>query len=296
MNLVSVIIPCYNRDKWLEKCIQSVLNQTYTNLEIIIVDDGSIDQTVEIIKSFADKRIKYFFKENGGHASARNFGIKQSQGDWITFLDSDDYWDKNKIKTQLSYEDFDAAYCDANIINEEGALIPHNNNLNFKKLAKNLKSNILLGNIIMGSSSSIIIKTSIIKRAGYFRQDLKIGEDWEYWARAIWLGISVKFIPEKLVFIRTHPNSIQRNANQTDFSTSKMKILNSFLDYNGITTFNKSMIYKKLFEVSYSCSNVKEFLNYYILSVKNNFFLIFDLGMLFILIKYPFRYLIKNYF
>jgi glycosyltransferase involved in cell wall biosynthesis len=296
MKLVSVIIPCYNREQWLEKCIHSVLNQTYYNLEIIIIDDGSSDRTFQIVKSFNDKRIKYFYKENGGHASARNFGINQSIGEWIAFLDSDDYWDKHKIKTQLSYGDFDAIYCNANIIDEKGSIIKNNKSINFEKLHSDIKNNILLANIITGSSSSIILKTSIIKRVGYFRNDLKIGEDWEYWARAIWLNIKIKYVTEKLTFIRTHLNSTQSNAKQTDFSNSKTKILKSFLNYKGISSFNKSMIYKKLFEISYSKYNAKKFLNFYIQSVSHNFFLVVNLGMLYLIIKYFFRYLFTKYF
>lgn len=95
--LISVIIPVYNVEKYLEKCIQSVINQTYKNLEIILVNDGSTDNSLNICKKFSniDNRIVLFNKENGGLSSARNFGIDNASGEYISFLDSDDFISEN---------------------------------------------------------------------------------------------------------------------------------------------------------------------------------------------------------
>lgn len=92
-NLVSVIIPIYNVEKYLSECLNSVIQQTYKNLEIILIDDGSTDSSSDIAKEFVlqDKRIKLFTQENGGQSKARNFGIQQAQGDFLIFVDSDDY-------------------------------------------------------------------------------------------------------------------------------------------------------------------------------------------------------------
>jgi len=97
--LISVLLNNYNYAKFLSKAIESVLNQSYTNFELIIVDDGSTDSSKEIIKSYAkkDKRIKYLFKENAGQASALNEGIKLCRGEIISFLDSDDEFEKDKL-------------------------------------------------------------------------------------------------------------------------------------------------------------------------------------------------------
>lgn len=93
MPLVSIIIPVYNREKTLEYCLNSVLQQTISDFEVIIIDDGSTDSSVNICKSYAlkDNRIHYFYKANGGVSSARNLGISKARGKWITFVDSDDY-------------------------------------------------------------------------------------------------------------------------------------------------------------------------------------------------------------
>ncbi len=103
--LVSIIIPCYNKVQYVSDAIESALNQTYSNIELILVDDGSTDNTCEIIKKYQveDARVRYFYKENGGVSSARNYGIRQAQGEWVQFLDADDWLNKDKINFQLKY-------------------------------------------------------------------------------------------------------------------------------------------------------------------------------------------------
>ena len=100
--LVSVIIPTFNRAKFIVETINSVLKQTYTNLEIIIVDDGSIDETGKIVKAIKDQRIKYIYTKNwGGPARPRNIGLGVTKGEYITFLDDDDLWAPNKVESQI---------------------------------------------------------------------------------------------------------------------------------------------------------------------------------------------------
>lgn len=98
---VSVITPTFNRAKTIKKAIESILDQTYENWELLIVDDGSADDTEAAVKSFKDKRIKYFYKENGGPCTARNFGIAHSGGKWITYLDSDDILFANCLEVMV---------------------------------------------------------------------------------------------------------------------------------------------------------------------------------------------------
>ena len=101
---VSVIIPTYNRAELLDEAIRSVLGQSYENLEIIIVDDGSTDNTREVVGSIRDKRIKYIWTDNwGGPARPRNIGIRAAQGNFIAFLDADDYWKEKKLEVQMPH-------------------------------------------------------------------------------------------------------------------------------------------------------------------------------------------------
>jgi len=98
-DLISVIIPVYKVEKYIDKCIKSILNQTYTNLEIILVDDGSPDNCGQICDDYAQKhnRIKVIHKTNGGQAEARNYGLNIAKGKYVTFLDSDDYVSEDYI-------------------------------------------------------------------------------------------------------------------------------------------------------------------------------------------------------
>ena len=103
---ISVIVPVYNTEKYLEKCLDSLVNQTMNNIEIIVVNDGSIDHSEDIIKKYEEKyknMIKYYKKENGGLSSARNYGISKAKGKYITFVDSDDYLDINLFSKLEKY-------------------------------------------------------------------------------------------------------------------------------------------------------------------------------------------------
>lgn len=107
MDLVSVIVPVYNSEKYINRCIDSVLNQTYNNIEIIIIDDGSTDQSIDICKKYADlnENIKLISKKNEGVSKARNTGIDIASGEWIIFLDSDDWIESNTIRDAISLID-----------------------------------------------------------------------------------------------------------------------------------------------------------------------------------------------
>ena len=100
-DMISIIIPAYNAADYLAQTIESVLNQTYSDFELILIDDGSTDRTREIIKDYQckDARIKYFYKENGGVSSARNLGLQKATGDFVSFLDSDDLWDRRFLES-----------------------------------------------------------------------------------------------------------------------------------------------------------------------------------------------------
>lgn len=111
--LVSVIIPCFNSELFIQDCVESVLKQTYENIEIILIDDGSTDESLSKIEQFSTK-IMILKKENQGAASARNLGIRNSNGSYIAFLDSDDIWHPEKIERQvqrITEKQLDLVYC-----------------------------------------------------------------------------------------------------------------------------------------------------------------------------------------
>ncbi|MBU3946603.1 MAG: glycosyltransferase family 2 protein [Proteobacteria bacterium] len=125
MPKVTVIIPTYNRRHIIGKAVESVLAQSEQDLEVIVVDDGSEDDTHSIIMSFNDDRISYFYKTNGGAASARNFGLSRAVGKYVAFLDSDDFWPDHYLKTMLTQlqinSEFGAAYSPITVIHPDGS-------------------------------------------------------------------------------------------------------------------------------------------------------------------------------
>lgn len=112
--LISIIVPIYNSSKTLDMCINSLLSQSYPNLEILLINDGSIDNSDEICKKYVkiDRRCRYFYKENGGLSDARNYGLKKMSGDYVMFLDSDDCFSKYCVETMIKIIDF----CNPDII------------------------------------------------------------------------------------------------------------------------------------------------------------------------------------
>lgn len=130
--MVSVIVPVFRVEKYLHQCVDSILNQTYKDLEIILVDDGSDDNCGRIIDEYEkkDSRVQAFHKPNGGLSSARNYGIDRAHGEYLMFVDSDDYIEPDMVKTlvsNLQKSDTDISVCEYNIVTENGAFIKKHN-------------------------------------------------------------------------------------------------------------------------------------------------------------------------
>ena len=137
MKKISVIVPIYNAEKYINRCIESLLNQEYTNIQIILVNDGSTDNSGKIAKEYKEKypeAIVYLEKENGGLSDARNYGLNYVTGDYIAFLDSDDYITKNLYKDLAKYieQDYDMIKYKVLKVNEEGTVLEENYSPRFK--------------------------------------------------------------------------------------------------------------------------------------------------------------------
>lgn len=212
--LVSVIIPVYNAEKYISKAIESVLEQSYKNIEIVLVDDCSSDGSGKIINSYLNKykNINYFvFKRNCGVAAARNKAIELSKGRFIAFLDSDDEWYPNKIEKQLElmkYKNSAICYTAIEMIDENDRLIKGKRNVleqvNYKILLKNT----------MLATSSIVIDRLLI---GDLRmENRRIGEDYATWLKLLRNGTIASGINDALVKYRKGQGSL---------SSKKMKNL-----------------------------------------------------------------------
>lgn len=125
--MVSVIMPVYNNEKFVSQAVQSVLNQTISDLELIIIDDGSTDGTRNVIESFSDERIKYHYQENAGPGAGRNNGMSLSKGEFIAFIDSDDMYKPNKLERQIEFlkenPQYGLVYCEAEVIDAQGNFV-----------------------------------------------------------------------------------------------------------------------------------------------------------------------------
>jgi glycosyltransferase involved in cell wall biosynthesis len=196
----SVIIPTYNRSLYLFKCLKSLCSQTFKDFEVIICDDGSTDNTIEVVnqfKQFLD--IKYILIGNsGGPAKPRNEAIKNCVGKWICFLDVDDYWFEDKLQRCLSHtESADLIYHDMII---EDALGIKTGVFKGRKLDENDMRYDLLANFNAIATSSVCIKREIFIATGQFDEavDYRFIEDFDYWLRASETTTNFKYIPETL--------------------------------------------------------------------------------------------------
>jgi glycosyltransferase involved in cell wall biosynthesis len=206
---ISIIIPCFNSEQYIEECLKPILTLKYLEIEIIIVNDGSTDNTVEICKKICDKRIKIINKKNSGLPAARNTGIQESTGKYIISIDSDDIpvtqcW-KKMIATLERDENITLCY---------GRFIKFFNYLPKNEPKIRLKRKRPSGNIIselvkrnIFGSGMAIIRKSRFSNAGMFNEHLTIGEDWEMWTRLALTGDFLYF-DDIMLYYRQHNSSM----------------------------------------------------------------------------------------
>lgn len=202
--LVSVILPTYNRAKLLPRSIDSVLNQTYQNWELLVWDDGSTDNTVDIVSGFSDQRVHYFFAENSGVAAARNQAISNAKGMYLAFLDSDDEWHHEKLSIQMlalqTNPTVDLLFSNFKNINHEknrtalnfkdyreafGLLTYRELGAGLQLIEAGFNESLTRGNYI--ATDTVLLKSDILVKHGLFNESLRNSEDFELWWR---LGLS----------------------------------------------------------------------------------------------------------
>jgi len=214
MPKVSVIVPCYNSSNFIKRTINSVLFQTFKDWELILVDDCSIDNTVEIIEEYVkrDPRIKLFKteKNSGGPAHPKNVGLKEAKGEYIAFLDHDDEWLPEKLEKQLEvFEKSDNPRL--GLVTCSSFLVDRDNKVIGKISTKNKKEifpEILIRNPIH-SNSSVLIKKEVLKLVGERDENLKYSEDYDMWIR-IAKQYDFFFIEKPLFNYRLHKNNTTR--------------------------------------------------------------------------------------
>ncbi len=225
MTTVSVIIPAYNLENYIVQALESVLFQTFQDFEIILIDDGSQDNTVSLVQQFDDPRIHILQQKNQGASSARNYGMRQSQGQYIALLDGDDYWLPEKLERQLQHlshaPNVGVSFCRAAFMNDLGEPL---GTYQMPQL-KNLDASAFLKSNAIGCGSTPILRREVLdaiqfetiiqgeRKVCYFDETLQRSEDLELWLRILlktpW---KIEGINDPLVFYRINPDSLSSNV------------------------------------------------------------------------------------
>ncbi|MCH5315034.1 MAG: glycosyltransferase [Eubacterium sp.] len=226
--LITVIVPVYNVEKYLDKCVESIVNQTYTNLEIILVDDGSPDNCPQMCDEWAqkDSRIKVIHKVNSGVSSARNSALEIAKGEYIGFVDSDDYCKLNMYEILLrsiSDNNADVVVCNNTHVNDKGEVIKITSSPFALVEGDDLLNNFIFGNLFDSTStcnklfkSKIIIKNNI-----RFNADIKVGEDLLFNYYALKKAQRLVSITDVLYNYVFHDKSVMRSTNSNIISRWK---------------------------------------------------------------------------
>jgi glycosyltransferase involved in cell wall biosynthesis len=240
--LVSVIIPTYNRSSFILEAVDSVFKQTFKDFELIVVDDGSIDGTAEVLNKYKDRFI-YHFQDHQGVSSARNRGIQIARGKWVAFLDDDDLWLPEKLETQI---DFFSKNPEAMICQTQETWIRNGRQVNPRKKHQKYSGDIFAPSLLLClvSPSAVMIKGDLFEQVGYFDEAMPACEDYDLWLR-ISSQLPIFLIDRPLVIKRGgHPDQLSRMTPALDRFRiqSLVKILGSGL----LTAVQYELAFKEL--------------------------------------------------
>ena len=237
--LVSVIMPAYNAAAHIAEAIESVLIQNYTNLELIIVDDGSIDNTRDIVKSFKDDRIKYFYRENNGPSGTRNFAISKAGGQYIIPLDADDMLTPDSIARHLmefeKYPDVDLIYSDVLLIDSKSSPMRIMNKPEYQNRNHLIRDLFRSGHPIL--PFRLGIRRNVFDKIGFYDENLMVGEDYDMMRRFVKANLKAHHLSEPLHLRRMHTNSLSKTY-------SEQKARNHF---EVVKRFAETFTYDELF-------------------------------------------------
>ncbi len=245
---VSIVIPAYNASNYLAKAIDSALAQTYDNIEIIVVNDGSKDDgaTRAVALSYGDK-IRYIEKQNGGSSSALNEGIKNMKGEWFSWLSHDDLYYPEKIEKQLEYlsslnlsgeeKHKHFFFCSCDLINGEGAYIKKISKAEGEAMAQKVAS--LEGNEYLIAEPTkynfygcgCLIHKKVFEEIGLFDENLRLLNDIDMWYRIYSAGYILHFLPKSLVMGRIHSKQISRSIGFSYHNSEQDMFWQRSLDY-----------------------------------------------------------------
>ncbi len=206
-SMVSVIVAVYNGENYLSQALESVLKQSHQNIEIIIVDDGSTDNTAELAKSYCDRaNVQYIYQANGGHGAALNTGITKATGKFLSFLDHDDLWDQNKLQIQLN------AFADNPVLD---VVFAHQKSFADNKAAERLS---FTTDPVPGyMPGPMLIRTSSFFKVGFFNTEIRKGYYFPWYDRLNMLGLNKILLPDLLYHRRVHGQNISIGRDNKDY-------------------------------------------------------------------------------
>lgn len=230
--LVSIVVPCYNSAKYLRSALDSVLNQTYEHIECLVVDDGSTDGTKDLVLEYLekDKRVKYFFKENGGEASAKNYGLERSSGEWVHVLDSDDWIASDKIANQIEAgsrhrndDNYVIAYSDFGIVYENGSdneTYPADAQVIVGKLSKgDILHRIVSRKTGLATPTPITLNSMLLSRNIFdkykMNEDMPNIADLELYYRILQEDVVCIYVPGISMYYRQHGSNVSKDSRRS---------------------------------------------------------------------------------
>lgn len=222
--LVSVIIPVYNRKNTIERSVSSVLAQTYENIEIILVDDGSTDGTLDILEKLKEEKIQVYKQNHRGANAARNFGIKKAKGEFIAFQDSDDEWMPDKLECQITYmleHHYEVCYCPFFLYQEGFREIIPKGYEDKEKYEKNLINVLKVHNVV--STQTLVIHRNVIIDVGLFDEEMPRYQDYEYAIRIIQKK-KIGYVSKLLVNVYQSENSISNDEEKSRTAKRKLAV------------------------------------------------------------------------
>lgn len=245
---VSIIIPTYNSEKYIAQALDSVFNQSYSNLEVILIDDASRDSTIEIARCFGDRRLRIFEnKQNRGVSYGRNFGIRQAQGKWIALLDSDDWYAPNRLEKLITLgeaDDVDLIADDLWLINEEqtqhwSTLLSECPKIKFPEIALIDPVNFVISDRLssinakrtwsLGYTKPMIKREFLLKHQIWYDENLRVGEDFSLYLECLRHQARFYLVNQPYYYYRTRTTSLSTRK-PTAYLAESCAITQSFIE------------------------------------------------------------------
>lgn len=248
--LVSIITPAYNAGIYLGDTIRSVLAQTYSNFEHIIIDDGSTDNTEEVAKSFSDPRVKYIQQKNSGQSTARNLGITNAKGKYIAFLDADDFFLPEKLSSQVNYleahPDCDFCYCKIyHFFHNDPEKTYY---FEMAQPSGYLFEKLLVANFI--NPLSVVVRKSVLDQYGGFGPEYRWADEQYLWLKLAYHKVSFCYLDKPLGYCRLHPESFTNRPQYLQKSQEDylriLELMKTWMSKSESDSYGIDLIEKKL--------------------------------------------------